>query len=149
MKKRLLLNIATLLSVLTVVSSCSVGDVYIDDDISGEPSNTLIITGTVSDLSNGEPLEDIQITLTATELYDSQDGRIVTKSTYTNNKGQYALAADGFSRPVTCTLNASDKKGIYKDSAPQEVMVSWKGTAYDSANSIFNANGCDFYLEKK
>ena len=101
MKKRLLLNIATLLSGLAVVSSCSVGDVYIDDDISGEPSNTLIITGTVSDLSSGEPLEDIQITLTATELYDSQDGRIVTKNTYTNNKGQYALAADGFSRQVT------------------------------------------------
>lgn len=149
MKKQLLSNIAALLSVLTAVSSCSTGDIHINDDLSDQSSNTLVITGTVSDLSTGKPLEDIYITLTATELYDSQDGRIVTKSTYTNNKGQYAVAADGFIRPVTCTLNATDKKGVYKDAAPQEVMVSWKGTAYDSANSIFNANGCDFYLEKK
>lgn len=153
MKKHLLLNIAALLSVMTAVLSCSMEsfDASNGDHASAPVPmlNKLVINGTAMDKDTGAPLQEIQITMTATEIFDSQEGRIVTKSTYTNNKGQYMIAADGFSRPITCMVKAEDPNGTYKPATPQEVVVSWKGSAYDESASTFFVNGCDFYMEKK
>lgn len=147
MKKLLSLNIATLLSLLAAVSSCTN---FSDHDLAtGKQQKNLFISGVAVDIATGKPIEEIQITMTATELYDSHEGRVVTKSTYTNNFGLYTIAAEGFSEPLTCVVKAEDPNGIYLPATSQEVMVSWQGMAYDAASKTFFVNECNFYMEKK
>ena len=147
MKKLLSLNIATLLSLLAAVSSCSS---FSDHDLeTGKKQKNLFISGVAVDIATGNPIEEIQITMTATELYDSHEGRVVTKSTYTNNYGLYTIATEGFSEPLTCIIKAEDPNGIYLPAASQEVKVSWQGMAYDDASNTFFVNECNFYMEKK
>lgn len=132
---------------MTAVSSCS--EFSNPDLVIGEKAKNLFISGVAVDINTGDPIEEIQVTLTATELYDSHEGRVVSKSTYTNNYGLFTIASEGFTKPLVCTVKAEDPNGIYLPATSQKVMVSWNGMAYDEASNTFFVNECNFYMEKK
>ena len=136
-------NIFILLLASTAVLSCS----DVDSDIFERPDEELVISisGTASDLSTGEPIEEIKITVHAAEYGDKDNVNLVSKTTYTDNTGRFSISAEGFSYSTTCLVTAEDPNGIYAD-ASQEIKISWSATSMQG--NTFYVNECDFYLEK-
>ena len=93
------LNILILLLASTAVLSCS----DVDSDIFERPDEELVISisGTASDLSTGEPIEEIKITVHAAEYGDKDNVNLVSKTTYTDNTGRFSISAEGFSYTTT------------------------------------------------
>lgn len=137
------LNILILLLASTAVLSCS----DVDSDRFERPDEELVISisGTASDLSTGEPIEEIKITVHAAEYGDKDNVNLVSKTTYTDNTGRFSISAEGFSYTTTCLVTAEDPNGIYAD-ASQEIKISWSATSMQG--NTFYVNECDFYLEK-
>ena len=106
----------------------------------------LSVSGTASDISTGQPLEDIKITIHAAEQPDGSGTNLVSKTAYTDNTGKFTISAEGFNNQTTCKIIAEDPDGIYEDSI-QEIKISWSSTSM--LGNVFYVNDCDFYLEKK
>jgi hypothetical protein len=106
----------------------------------------LSVSGTASDISTGQPLEEIKITIHAYEKLDGSVANTVSKTTYTDNKGRFTISADGFTNQTTCLVTAEDPDGIY-EGANQEIKISWSQTSM--LDNVFFVNDCDFYLERK
>ena len=134
-----------LLSVSTAALSCSVDSgsgIHADQY---EHSLTMVISGTASDRDSGSPLTDIKICLYASEMVT---GKKDTTTVYTDERGYFIIKAEGFSRPVTCTIIAEDKTGEY-EAGRQDLNISWNGTSFDEYTGYFYVNDCDFYLGKR
>jgi hypothetical protein len=141
--RHIILNIVILLLASTAVLSCSTGmPGTLDPD-----ARTLVISGVTTDSSTDEPLEDVKITLQATEV---RKGVIKSKRTvtaYTDNRGSYNITAEGFRNTVTCSISAEDMKGNYQGGT-QEINISWSGPSYEKETGTFYVNDCNFYLGK-
>ncbi|MBR5273818.1 MAG: hypothetical protein IKU33_01080 [Bacteroidales bacterium] len=105
----------------------------------------IVISGAVSDILTGEPLEEIKISLHAAEFGDNENVNLVSKTTYTDNSGRYTVSAVGFTYITTCLVTAEDPNGKYADSS-QEIMVTW--TAPNMQGNTFYVNDINFYLER-
>lgn len=132
-----------LLSVTTAVLSCSM-EMY-DAEVPYS-ERTMLVTGSVSDL-DGKALEDITITLKAYPQDDAAASPIVSESAYTSNKGTYSIHAKGSEMPLLCIVTAEDMNGTY-ESQTQQVLISWKGMAFDETSNMFVVNDCNFQLSK-
>ena len=136
-------NIFILLLVTTAVLSCSEG--LLSESQPSEEELEIVISGAVSDILTGEPLEDIKICLHAAEFGDNENVNLVSKTSYTDNSGKYTVSAIGFTYITTCLITAEDPNGKYADSS-QEVMVTW--TAPNMQGNTFYVNDINFYLER-
>ena len=140
--------IVALLSLSTVVLSCSV-EAMPQDSVTANPyqERTILVTGTVSDM-NGNALEDMTITMKAYPYDDATSSPLTSETTYTSNKGTYSIHAKGASMQLMCMITAKDQDGVY-ESQTQQVIVSWKGMAFDEASNMFVVNDCNFQLNRK
>lgn len=143
---KLILNTLILLLASTAVLSCS--HVYMDAEMPADADALLelSVSGTASDISTGQPLEEIKITIHAAEQPDGSETNLISKTAYTDNSGKFTISADGFRNQTTCMIIAEDPDGIYED-AIQEIKISWSSTSM--LGNVFYVNDCDFYLEKK
>ena len=139
--------IAALLSVATAVLSCSVEAMPEDSEGAYYMDRTILVTGSVSDM-NGNAVEDITITLKAYPQNDVSAPPVASETTYTSNKGTYSIHAKGSQMQLLCTITAEDMNGMY-ESQTQQVIVSWKGMAFDETSNMFIVNNCNFQLNKK
>lgn len=139
-------HILSLAAVSAAFFSCTSMDMVHSDAAIEE--GRIIITGTVSDLTDSTPIEDIRIVFEA-HLHDSTLPEPVDRQTeYTGSDGIYTIHASGFYDALTCTVTAEDENGIYKE-ASKEINVTWNGTAYDRETGTFVVNDCNFHLEKR
>jgi len=108
----------------------------------------LLISGSASDKETSIPIEEIKITLTATEK--TPDGRTThhEKSAYTDNDGVFTLKINGFKGHVTAVLTADDPNGKYKSATHEIPLITWD-SSYNMSGNDFFINDCSFYLEKK
>lgn len=137
-----------MLLALPAAFSCEFVAMMDNSDNSVNGDGRLMITGTVSDMETRQPIEGIKVTFgaVATKADDNRTGFELT--VYTDNKGTYAIEAEGFSKDIKCVLKAEDPDGVY-DSSTQEVDVKWSGVAFDEHKNTFIVNDCDFKLVKK
>ena len=144
---KLILNTLILLLASTAVLSCSMGPMM-DAEAPMDENKPLMlsVSGTASDISTGQPLEEIKITIHAAEHPDGSIANIVSKTTYTDRNGKFTISADGFTNQTTCLVTAEDPDGIY-EGASQEIKISWSQT--NMLDNVFFVNDCDFYLERK
>lgn len=132
----------------TALLSCSVPDMINDPSMDiGGTGNTLVITGTVSDISDDTPLEDIKLTLHATEMTGTANATSGKATSYTDNKGMFSLRASGFTGEISCIVTAEDLKGTYKSGRNEIPLVRWD-MGYNMKDGVFYINDCDFHLEK-
>ena len=136
-------NIFILLLFSTAVLSCSEGP--ISEFQPSEEELEIVISGAVSDIQTGKPLEEVKITLHAAEFGGNDNVNLVSKTTYTDNTGKYSVSAQGFTYITTCLVTAEDPNGVYVDSS-QEIMVTW--TAPNMHGNTFFVNDINFYLER-
>ena len=136
-----------LLSVSMAALSCSEGAFDETDSSRFHNGLTLVISGTVSDKETGNRMEGIRIRLYAAEDVENGEGTAKAETTFTDSLGKFNISANGFSRPVTCTLIAEDPQENY-DSQKQNLNISWSGTSYNSYIGYFYVNDCDFYMTK-
>ena len=148
-KARTLISyMVALLSLATAVLSCSAEAIPQDPDASNPYiERTLLVTGSVSD-TNGNALEDITITLKAYPQKDATAAPITSETTYTSNKGTYSIRTKGSDMELMCMITAEDMGGTY-ESQTQQVMISWKGMAFDETSNMFVVNDCNFQLSRK
>ena len=139
--------IAALLSLMTAVLSCSVEAMLQDSEGAKYVDRSILLTGSVSDMS-GNALEDITITLKAFTKDDASAAPVTSETTYTSNKGTYSIHAKGSQMQLLCTITAEDMNGMY-ESQTQQVIVSWKGMAFDETSNMFIVNDCNFQLNRK
>ena len=144
--KLLFVNMIMLLSVSIAALSCSTGAPYDDTMTEGDGPYTIVVSGTASDKSSGTPLKEIRISLHAAEMIIGGEKEVRTTNVYTDINGHFTLTADKFSRPVSCTITASDGNGVYRISR-QELNISWSGTSFDEYTGYFYVNDCNFYME--
>lgn len=135
-----------LLSITTAALSCSM-ESPANTDLPNENFYTVVVSGTASDKGNGTPLKGIRIRLHAAEIVSGSDGEVRTTTIYTDERGYFTLTADGFTRPISCTITAEDSNGIY-GFARHDLNISWSGTSFDEYTGYFYVNDCDFYMEK-
>lgn len=137
-------NILILLLVSTAVLSCSAEPM--SEYQPSEEELEIVISGAVSDILTGEPLEEVKITLHAAEFGGNDNVNLISKTTYTDNTGKYSVSAKGFTYITTCLVTAEDPNGEYVESS-QEIMVTW--TAPNMQGNTFFVNDINFYLERK
>lgn len=112
-----------------------------------ESSYSLIISGSASDIESSLPIEEIKITLTATEISEKGKATEIEKTSYTGSDGLFTLKAEGFTNPVSIILTAEDPNGKY-DAATHEIpLISWD-SSYNMSGNSFYINDCDFHLKR-
>lgn len=137
-----------LLSVSTAVLSCSVeAPVQNPDAMEPYKERSILVTGSVSDM-DGKALEDVTITLKAYPQNDAGASPVTSETTYTSNKGTYSIHAKGSDMQLMCVITAEDMSGVY-ESLTQQVIISWKGMAFDEYTNMFIVNDCNFKLNKR
>lgn len=151
MNRNILKHILILLLASTAVLSCSPGMVEEIEDLKSQTNPygyNLLISGSASDKDTSLPIEEIKITLTATEK--TADGRTIShkKSAYTDNEGVFTLKINGFRGHVTAVLTAEDPNGNYKSATHEIPLITWD-SSYNMSDNDFFINDCSFYLEKK
>lgn len=151
MNRNILKHILILLLASTAVLSCSPGMVEEIEELKGQTNSNeynLLISGSASDMDTSLPIEEIKITLTATEK--TADGRTTSheKSAYTDNEGVFTLKINGFKGHVTAVLTAEDPNGNYKSATHEIPLITWD-SSYNMSGNDFFINDCSFYLEKK
>lgn len=148
MNRNILKHILILLLSSTAVLSCSADympaeDVFMQDG----KTFTLVISGSASDHGTSIPIEEIRISLKATETLGKGKTKIHEKSAYTDNKGMFSIKAEGFGNPISITLTADDPNEIYMSATYEIPMVSWD-SQYNMTGNTFYINDCSFHLEK-
>lgn len=108
----------------------------------------VVISGTASDMDTSLPIEEIRITLNATEKLGNGKKKSYEKSSYTDNNGVFTMEVEGFTNPISVKLTAEDPNGIYQSATHEIPMISWE-SSYNMAGNRFYVNECSFYLEKK
>ncbi len=149
-----IINTLMLLLFATAVLSCSVNMAYDRDPAPELPESDyagfqIMVTGTVADRdsSPATPLEEIRITLKATENSNDGQPKVSTKTAYTDNKGKFTINMSGFLNPTAFTVTAEDMKGIYETGTHNIPLVTWENN-YNMYGATFFVNGCDFHLKK-
>ena len=117
------------------------------DAIEPYKERSILVTGSVSDM-DGKALEDITITLKAYPQDDAGASPVTSETTYSSNKGTYSIRAKGSDMQLICLITAEDMNGVY-ESLTQQVIISWKGMAFDEYSNMFIVNDCNFQLNKK
>lgn len=135
-----LINIVTLW-LLSIAAFCSCTEGY-------NPSlernvETVMITGSVSDMDTKEPVEGAKIVFAA---FNRQLIPLSTQNVYTDSRGIFNLKAEDMASVERCMITAShtDYTSITK-----EIIINWNSISYDADNGIFYVNDCDFHLEGK
>ena len=148
MNRNILKNILILLLSATAVLSCSedlTEDLY---NPSYKEGYAVVISGTASDMDTSLPIEEIRITLKATEELGNDRMKSYEKSSYTDNNGVFTMEVEGFTNPISVKLTAEDPNGIYQSATHEIPMISWE-SSYNMEGNRFYVNECSFYLEKK
>ena len=107
---------------------------------------SVIINGTVSDISSNEPLEGVKIVFKAYNAENPGTEPIVSMNAYTDSKGVFNIKSDGYTSAILCEIDAEHPG--YSD-VTKEIYINWNGTSFDEASLSFFVNDCDFHLEKK
>lgn len=146
--KRHILNILILLLASTAVLSCSDLVNEIEDVHVQATSYSLKISGSVSDIESSIPLEDIRISISATEKMVNGKEVETFLTVYTDDKGIFTTSISGFTYPISVILEADDPYGIYMSARHEIPMINWD-SHYNMDKGTFYVNDCNFYLEKK
>ncbi len=143
--KKHIINILMLLLSATAVLSCSAGLAFdqVNPSQDSEMYFSLSISGSVTDIESGLPLEDMHITIYANQGEDN----IYEKTAYTDNKGKFTIAWDGYRKPTSITAVAEDSKNVYSPGR-HEMLISWDKN-YNYIDGVFYIHDCNFYLQKK
>lgn len=107
---------------------------------------TVIINGTVSEISTRQPIEGVKIAFMAYSSYGRTDGPVLSLNAYTDSRGTFNLKAEEIGAAVKCILTTEhpEYSGIEK-----EIIINWTGTSYDAESRTFYVNDCDFHLQRK
>ena len=107
---------------------------------------TVIINGTVSEISSRQPIEGVKIAFMAYSKAGHTGQPVSTINAYTDSRGAFKLKAEGIGTVVTCTLISEhpDYSGVEK-----EIIINWAGPSYDPESRTFYVNDCDFHLQRK
>ncbi len=149
MKKHIRYIFALLLS-STAVLSCANDLIPNEEDPIFDAGGTsdssmyfsLSISGSATDEEAGTALEDVQITVEAYQF----DKNVYTKTAYTDNKGRFNIAWDGYRKPTSIKATAEDRNGTYKP-CDHEIRISWD-SSYNMKDGVLYINDCDFYMQK-
>lgn len=144
--KKVVIYILSAVLLTAFTASCSTGLEPVED--LANTGYTIVIAGTAADITTTEPLENVKITFHATEVVESGEGMVESKSVYTDNRGRFTLEMGGFVRMISCIVTAEDQSGTYA-SATQEMKISWSGPSFNQETGTFYVNNLDFYLKKE
>lgn len=147
MNRNIFKHILILLLSATAVLSCSEYLKADLDDPSDKEGYAVVISGTASDMDTSIPIEEIRITLKATEKLGNGKKKSYEKSSYTDNNGVFTIEVEGFMNSISVDLKAEDPNGIYQSATHEIPMISWD-SSYNMAGNRFFVNECSFYLEK-
>ena len=145
--KRNIFNIIIMLLTMSAAFSCQALSVYDEVSKPAEESG-ILISGTVSDIDTDTPLEGIKLSFTAFAKEANTGTPILEMNVYSDNLGIYSVEASGFEGEITCLITATDPDDVY-EGACNEVEIRWSGISFDSSNSTFIVNDCDFKLKRK
>ncbi len=146
--RNVIINIFMLLLSATAVLSCSVGIMNEPAMNPGAMEQYITVTGSASDIETGSPIEEIKITLHASENFADGQSFLTYKSSYTDNNGKFSINMGPFTSATSFTLSAEDPNGIYERATHDIPLVTWDFD-YNISEGTFFVNGCDFHLKKK
>lgn len=133
---------------LAAASVISCDKALLSDDVyEMDGDYRIVVTGSVSDLTDNAPLENIKVSLDAYPPSVLYPLPIITMTVYTTNKGLFSFDATGFTSSIICSIKAESTDGLYASST-QEINVSWTGPTFDQENNTFFVNDCNFKLTK-
>lgn len=130
--------------------SCSLA-LLNDETVSLDGECRVIVTGVVSDVADNTPVTGAKITFSAYPNNTLYPLPLVTKTVYSDSKGIYSVDAIGFEEEITCKVTAEgpeDSKIEYKKMT-SELLIPWKGAAYDEESCTFFVNDCNFQMKKE
>lgn len=107
--------------------------------------NTVIISGIVSDIKSGTPIEGVKINFQIYTGDITQTTPVDIQNAYTDSKGVFSIMSDGHISSVTCIIVTEHEE---YSSVRKELLINWSGTSYDFERKTFFVNDCDFHLEK-
>ncbi len=130
---------------LSIAAFCSCADSG-NPDYSDPNDRSVIINGTVSEISSRQPIEGVKIAFTAYGNEGRTGQQLTSINAYTDSRGTFKLKAEKIGTATTCIVLTEhpDYSGIEK-----EIIINWKGPSYDPESRIFYVNDCDFHLEGK
>lgn len=111
--------------------------------IEGEQS--VLISGSVIDAVTNEPVDGAKITFTAFESGKRSGDDHFEQNVYSGSNGTFNILVERISTSVSCILK-TEAEGYRSEE--KAVIISWSGPSYDSANSTFVVNECNFFLVK-
>jgi hypothetical protein len=131
-----LLSIAAFCSCTNIEQTTETGNVY----------KTVIINGTVSEISSRQPIEGVKIAFMAYGKSGRTDEPVSSINAYTDSRGTFNLKAEEIGTAVKCILTTEHPgySGVEK-----EIIINWTGPSYDPESKIFYVNDCDFHLARK
>lgn len=137
-----------MLSAASLVS-CSLA-LLNSDEAALDGDSTVIVSGSVSDISSNEPITGIRITFAAYPENTLYPLPIITKTVYSDSKGLYTVDAYGFSDVITCKVTAEslDLENLPYEKSTNEILIPWSGAGYDQSTMTFFVNNCNFQLKK-
>jgi|GEM_PF-3022658 len=137
-------------SLAILMTGCSKSDEASNE----EKPEALSVRGCTLDAQDLSPIEGIKVVLSIYDRMDTYRTRSLQKdSTYTDEKGAYALTMEMPDVDALYELKASDDEesrngGIYK-SATIDISTGSSGITYDEDLGISVLGGNIFYLERR
>ena len=102
----------------------------------------IVINGTVSESSSGQPVEGVKLLLKG---YDDSGNSVLSQDSYTDSQGTFNLKSVYVNKAIRCTI-ATDHKEY--SSMQKEIIINWSGTSFDPESRTFYVNDCDFHIER-
>lgn len=127
------------LLLIAAFCSCSNNDMMTPDEVS------LMISGTVSDMTSDKPIENVEIIF---EAYVGKNKKkpFISSNSFTDGKGIYSIKTDGYTSPnVRCMITTQHEEYI---SVQKELIINLTDISYDEQTSTCFINDCNIHLEK-
>ena len=127
------------LLLIAAFCSCSSYDMAVPDEVS------LVISGTVSEITSEKPIENVEIIFEAYVGNEMKDP-IINSNSYTDDNGTFSIKTDGYNTPsIRCLIKTCHEEYI---SVQKEMIINLTEISYDEESATCFINDCHIHLEK-
>lgn len=106
---------------------------------------SLVISGTVSDITSEKPIENVEIIFEAYTGNEMKDP-VINRNTFTDSEGIFSIKTDGYSTPhVRCLITTRHEEYV---SVQKEMIINLTEISYDEQSETCFINDCNIHLEK-
>lgn len=127
------------LLLIAAFCSCSSYDMAVPDEVS------LVISGTVSEITSEKPIENVEIIFEA-YVGNKMKDPVINRNTFTDSKGTFSIKTEGYGTPhVRCLITTSHEEYV---SVQKEIIINLTEISYDEPSGTCFINDCNIHLEK-